>query len=120
MNARNTGYNFTTQSKTVQGMSHSKAVTGYGRCTYMESNEKVSLHYKSREEDRDWLRDSFTSRLNDKFSWKDHAVKIEQECGSALKLTDMGNQLILIQSMTEDSTKKVISKFDEWTSFWLD
>lgn len=113
-------HNVTLHSKRFLGCSFSEVLAGNGRSSSKTDAAEDLFQFQSHEEDKAWLRDAFTGRLKTEFSWKDHGEEIQQECGGALKLTDMGNQLILIQSTSVDSTEEIINKFDEWTSFWLD
>lgn len=93
---------------------------GRGRNAAASGEIEEAFQFQCKEAESAWLRDAFTGRLKDSFSWKDHSEELQQECGGKLVLTDMGNQLVLIQSAMNEKTEKAINCFDEWTSFWMD
>lgn len=104
----------------TQGTSYLDSLLGRVGNAAAEREKEPTLQFQSEDGEREWLRHAFTGRLKDTFSWKDHSEELQQECGGKLVLTNMGNQMILIQSATEETTDKMLTGFDEWSKFWMD
>lgn len=44
---------------------------------------------------------------------------MQSECGKRLRLVDMGNGLVFIQSETEMGMEETLRGLDEWVKFYL-
>lgn len=65
----------------------------------MEVEEDDILKFQTKEKEEEWLRNAFTGRLKEDFSWKDHGEELQKECGGKLTLIDMGDNQILIKTV---------------------
>lgn len=61
--------------------------------------------FQSLHEESCLLQGALTGRLKPDFLWKFHGEAIQSECSQKLKVTDMGDRLVLIQSETEKARK---------------
>lgn len=96
------------QSKRVGGVSYLETLVGQGKMKISggerEGRDRVDeniFRFQSEEDERQWLRSAFTGKLKEKFNWKDHEEELQEECAGSLKLMNMGNNQILIQSESE-------------------
>lgn len=76
--------------------------------------------FLSTEDEGSWLHGALTARLKDDFLWKFHGEDLQNEYFGRLKMTDMGDRMVLIRSETERSTDEVIQGFEEWANWWFD
>lgn len=97
-----------------------KAVSTEKQSIKRSESEGDIVFFQSTEDDVAWLREAFTGCLKKSFSWSEHDDELQNESVGKLKLSDMGNNLVLIRSEGEEKTSEVIKGFEEWSSFWFD
>ncbi|KAL6583818.1 hypothetical protein OROMI_003107 [Orobanche minor] len=85
-----------------------------------EDGEEGGFVFLSAEDDKKWLEGAVTGHLKDSFSWEKSGEELQSECSGSLKITSMGNNLLLIQTENESETESILNGFEEWTTFWLD
>lgn len=76
--------------------------------------------FTSLPEEQGWLQGAYTGKLKGDFLWKFHGEDLQKECSWKLKVTDMGDRMVLIQSETNRSATKEIAGFEEWTAYWFE
>lgn len=84
-----------------------------------EEGGKVE-EFSTTEEERSWLQGALTGRLRDDFLWKFHGEDKQNECVGKLKMTDLGDRMVLIRSETEKSPAEEMGGFGEWADFWME
>lgn len=77
-------------------------------------------HFLSEDEDGERLKDAFIGCLKSEFRWKVHENEMLEESAGRLKLTDMGNNLVLIQGTKEMKMEEELKGWDEWCDYWLE
>ncbi|KAL6537767.1 hypothetical protein OROMI_025410 [Orobanche minor] len=85
-----------------------------------KENEKSDLKYQSSEKERECVRNRYTGYLKREFLWEDQKNELLGECGGSMMLRSTGGNLILIQSSTDKTVKRLLEEFDEWCSFWFE
>lgn len=81
---------------------------------------RKNMVFQSTEDETGWLQGALTGKLKEDFLWKFHGEDIQNKCIGKLKLSDMGDRMILILSETSMKAKEEIGGFKEWAEFWMD
>lgn len=74
------------------------------------------LKYRSAEAEREWLKECFTGVLKDNFHWIEDREVIRKECGQCLSVKYLVGDLVLIQSLSNESVEVELSKWKEWAT----
>lgn len=78
------------------------------------------LSFQSSEEGIGWIRGAFIGELKKEFPWREYGEEIQKESGSSLKISHVGDKMVLLQSGSEVGTEEVLKGLDEWSRFWFD
>lgn len=103
-----------------ENLTFTETVQSNKKITRFEESKVIDLNYASSDSDKEWTKKCYTGFLNRNFPWEDHVDELQGECGGQLSLKSIGGNLILLQSMSDKSTREVIEDFDEWVAFWFD
>lgn len=79
-----------------------------------------TIRYSMGEGEGLWLQNSMTGCLKKEFSWVENGKEIRYESGGNLRITDMGNNLVLLESGGQMRVEEVLKGLDEWVSFWFE
>lgn len=79
---------------------------------YMEDPSEIS--FQSKDSETAWLKGCYTGYLKTDFYWEENGEEIQCECAGKIKLTNMGSNIMLIQSLDGDHLEKILSDLDEW------
>lgn len=70
--------------------------------------------------ERKWLKDCFSRILREKVSWLEDGEDIRKECRHCLMVHYLGGDLVLIQSVSNESVVNKHYKWKEWTAKWFE
>ncbi|XP_057803176.1 uncharacterized protein LOC131018474 [Salvia miltiorrhiza] len=103
-------------AKRMMGVSFKEVLTGSKEG---ESGPSDLLQFKTSDEETRWLDGAFTGFIKDEFLWEEINEEINSEIAGKLKVTTMGGNLVLIRSVCDAPTEKVLTEMDEWSEFWF-
>ncbi|XP_057793182.1 uncharacterized protein LOC131009792 [Salvia miltiorrhiza] len=78
------------------------------------------IGFQTTEEERTWLLKSFTGYVKSDFLWEDFEEEINSECASMLRISSLGGNLVIIQSIDHRPVQELLNGLDEWVSFWFE
>ncbi|XP_057811397.1 uncharacterized protein LOC131025616 [Salvia miltiorrhiza] len=103
-------------AKRMLGVSFKEVLTGSKEG---ESGPSDLIQFKTSDEETRWLDGAFTGFIKDEFLWEEINEEINSESAGKLKVTTMGGNLVLIRSVCDAPTEKVLTEMDEWSEFWF-
>lgn len=112
--------NITSSGVRRDGLSIAAVIIGEITTSMKVEECSTNFQYTSLPEDKEWLMACHAGFLKRKFSWEEHVEELASECGNALCLRSIGENLILINKGTYKSIKETIEEFDEWVDFWFE
>ncbi|KAL8529901.1 hypothetical protein ACS0TY_007098 [Phlomoides rotata] len=92
---------------------------GHDREVGKEKNEKLRV-FNVKEDEKAWLEHCWVASIRKDYSWEDNGEEMQGECGIKMKLIYMGDNVILIQNLSEVSLQELSKEMEEWFNHWFD
>lgn len=83
-----------------------------------EKKESSKVVFQSVGSEREWLKGALTGCLKEQYYWEEYGEEIREECAEKLKITNLGSNLVLMQSETEVGASGVTIGYEDWTGYW--
>ncbi|XP_057793137.1 uncharacterized protein LOC131009745 [Salvia miltiorrhiza] len=106
-------------NKRTEGKTFAAALGGKSNNS-SEPPADESVGFQPKEEELAWLKSSFTGYVKADFVWDEFEVEINSECAGLLKISTLGGNLVLIQSINQTLVKDILTELDEWSKFWFE
>ncbi|XP_057793292.1 uncharacterized protein LOC131009909 [Salvia miltiorrhiza] len=100
------------------GKTFAEALGGINKNHTPPADEVIS--FQASNEEMKWSQNSFTGFVKAEFAWEDFEEEINSKYASILKVSTLGGNLVLIQSLNQTHVKELMKELDEWTKFWFE